>query len=58
LPQCSPAKFAGPRDRLTLRASATLNGRPVQVYVFEGPADSTVVVLGPTCELVNVQTVA
>jgi hypothetical protein len=39
-----------------MQASATLNGRPVQVYVFEGGDKTTVVVLGARCDLVNVQT--
>jgi hypothetical protein len=56
LPACSAAKFAGPGEQLSMRASATLNGRPVQVYVFGGRNESTVVVLGAACELVNVQT--
>jgi hypothetical protein len=53
---CSAAKFADPGEHLSMRAWATLNGRPVQVYVFEGRDESTVVVLGGACRLVNVQT--
>jgi len=54
---CSAAQFVAPGDRLTLHATATLNGRPVQVYVFTGPKEHKVVLLSPTCQLVNVQTV-
>jgi hypothetical protein len=55
---CSPAKFAGPGEQLSMRASATLDGERVEVYVFSGSAEHTVVVLGPACRLVNVQTLA
>src|SRR5262249_62047402 len=52
---CSAARYAGPGDELLMQAAATLNGRPVKVYVFEGHGEHTVVVLGPNCRLVNVQ---
>jgi hypothetical protein len=54
---CSPATFAGSGDELLMQASATLNGRPVLVYVFAGHGEHTVVVLAKNCELVNVQTI-
>jgi hypothetical protein len=56
-PACSAARYAGPGDRLLMQASATLNGRPVGVFVFEGRGETTVVVLGKACEVVNVQMV-
>jgi hypothetical protein len=55
LSACSAAKFAGPGDELLMRATATLAGRPVQVYVFAGHGEHTVVVLGQGCALVTVQ---
>jgi len=39
-----------------MSATATLDGRPVRVYVFAGNGEHTVVVLGASCALVNVQT--
>ena len=56
--RCSPAKFAGAGEHLSMHASATLDAEPVDVYVFSGPDEHTVVVLSPTCRLVNVQTLA
>jgi hypothetical protein len=55
---CTPAKYAGAGEQLLMHASATLDGRPVDVYVFSGPDVHTVVVLSPRCGLVNVQTLA
>jgi hypothetical protein len=55
-PPCTPAKYAAADEQLSLHASATLNGRPVDVFVYAGPGEHTVVVLGPGCRLVNVQT--
>jgi hypothetical protein len=53
---CAPAQFVGSGDQLVMSATATLDGRPVRVYVFSGNGEHTVVVLGASCVLVNVQT--
>jgi hypothetical protein len=55
-PPCTPAKYAAAGEQLSLHASAKLNGRPVDVFVYAGPGEHTVVVLSPGCRLVNVLT--
>jgi hypothetical protein len=41
-----------------MSATAALNARPVRVYVFAGNGKHTVVVLGASCVLVNVETLS